>query len=278
MIYFIVLAFITLMSLVIGILMTPKNSTSRRTILNAIIGSIIGAVVPTLIYLQFNIDEIIHLKSKIIEQNNLELLETKVNTSEKNNPFFVSYQNYLEKINKELVDAYSGVILLDDEKEVIDEWKLLFSYSKSRIIKATNIISPRFWLEESGFSKEQLRIQSDAIKNDYTIKRIFIYDESDCNLQELDSLANQQINAGIDVRFISLNRLHSTPIFLKNNSILKGTEDFVISDFNVVLLTIPNPKTKEINHGFICNNREIVDTAMDIFSDLWEIADKTLQK
>ena len=269
--YYSVLFITFIISIIVGWLCVPKKSGWQTIVLWIFIAALIGLVTPTLIFLQKNLQDFLEVKTEIVKRNNLQKLEDKINSLDSNDPIYNPYKKYLTKINNEIEDSANGIIILDDEDEVIVEWNRIFE-SKSKHIKATNIISPNFWLEESNFSKAQVEIQKNAIKNDYKISRLFIYDNF-TDIVILRKLAEQQKNIGIDVRFIHSDKFRANSVFLKNSSIIRGAEDFVISDFNIVLLTISNPRTKGINHGFICNDRKMVDVALEIFDNVWRISE-----
>ena len=276
--YFTVLTISIIISILIGYLLTPKDSSWRKSLLNGIIGALIGTLTPTLVYTQYSLEELLNLRSRIVNQNRLRLLDAKIHSMDKSMALYESYKIYFKKIESELGQALNGTLKLDDEEEVIDEWKRIFLESKSRYILATNIITPSYWLNESSFSRDQLKIQKNAIENDYTIHRILIYENSNTNFRLLDSLAKQQRIIGVDIRFLALSEIRSNYNYMKQNAKIKGTEDFVIADYNSVLLTISNPKNKMINHGYITNERKRVDAAIEIFRELWKSANKTIKE
>lgn len=272
-----VLVFSLILSVIIGVLVTPKEYSLRSKFLWAIVSAMIGSGFSTLIYLQFSLADLEKLKDNIVKQNNLSLLESKVNEMDTDSPILETYRRYLVKTNQRLNESMNGVISLEDEDEVINEWCHLFQSTTSRHIKATNIITPEYWLKESIFSKEQLNIQRTAINNDCVVERIFIYDEK-TNLNLLDSLAELNKSIGVNVRFLKFNKLQSNSIFLKHSPAIKGAEDFVICDYNITLLTISHPQKRTINYGYICDDRKVIDTAIEIFSNLWTLSEKELKR
>jgi hypothetical protein len=271
--YYIVLGSSIVLAVLLHFILHTKKTTWQNLLSNSIISAIIGATVPTLFYIEKYMGEVISLTKK----NKLTELEDRISSHTDNNIGLSCYKDFINRINTELLEANNGIIKLTDEDEVIDVWKKLFDISngKSKEILATNIINPNFWLSESSFSKNQLKIQQIAIQNDFNIKRILIYDTNDKNKftqNALIQLANQQNKIGVKIKFLSIDDLHSNSVFSKNKLKLKDSEDIVVSNVNLVLLTISDPKTKKIKYGYISDDRITVDIAIDVYRSLWDDA------
>jgi hypothetical protein len=266
--FYIILFASIVVAIILGTVI-QHSPTTRGKLFVATISAIVGAIIPTLVYVEIYMGKFI----SSLQKNKYTVLEEKVSSYSSEDNASLSYKTYLSRLNNELDEAIIGNIKLNDEEEVIEEWKKLFDIEKekSKQILATNIINPNFWLKESSFSKEQEKIQKEAINNDFIIKRILIYDANDKGdlRKELVNLANQQKSIGVEIKFLTIDDLNNNNVFIKNKSTIKGAEDFVVSDFNRVLMTISDPKSKTIKYGFISDDRSTVDIAVKIFNDLW---------
>ena len=253
-----------------------SRQTTRITIRDASISAALGTVLLTIVLLQYELVALRDLREQIVQPNALGQLKNIVENSPIDLPMLKAMIARKEKIENEAASVVRGRIELRDEDEVIAEWSRSFSESATSIL-ATNYISPSFWLKGSEFSKKQFEIQTLARHRGVTIKRIFIYmDSNPKELKEIDRLAQQQRSIGIEVRYLSYSKLRSSPLFIKLSPVLNGAIDFVAFDLNVVLLTFPNLDTREIQWGILSKERELVDGARDLFEKLWSVSDEKI--
>ena len=277
--HYYVLIISLLVGAIAGIIFSPKNSL-KSTTRDALIAAIVSATSTTLYSAMVEMNKINQLRSELVSQREeslYEQLETKISKKTNSDHVYSSFKKYQNKLTKELESALLGTLRLDDEDEVLIEWKKMFQGSQSKTIKATNIIPATFWLEQSSFGVEQLRIQKEAIERDFNIHRIFIYERSDNDeLIALQKVAKQHLEIGIKVKFLEFSKLKESVVFNKNQVAIYGAEDIVVADENVVLLTFPNNKSGNINHGYISEDRATVDAALIIYGELWKIATENI--
>jgi hypothetical protein len=262
-------------SAVIGYLLSSKQSTTIK-VRDALLGAVLGVILLTIVLLQYELIALRGLRDQIVKPNPLDQLKNLLEHSPSDAPMIESMMSQKDKIEKELSDIVRGRIELRDAEEVVQEWARLFSQSAT-IVNATNFVSPMFWLSGSEFSTKQFEIQNLARRRGVIIKRIFIYvGDTDEEREQIRRLAEQQRSIGIEVRFMSYSKVISSQSFIKYSPVLNGAIDFVVYDLNVVLLTFPNPDTREIEWGVLSKERPIVDGARDLFEKLWSIADETV--
>lgn len=270
-----------LISLALGVLVGFIFSTrdsKKMMVRDAVISGTISTTIAMIFSTVFVIKEVTSLSERLVRDNAFSDLTEKIKNKPSNELTHSTLNNYYNKIEDEINQAILGTIKLDDEDEVVTEWKRFFKDANSRSIKATNIIPADFWLEESTFSIDQLDLQKGAIDRDYSIQRIFLYKESDsAEREKLLKLAKDHSSIGIKVKFLSFERIEkSAVVFNKKKSTIFGTKDIVITDENVVLLTITYPTNGKISHGYLSEDRNVVDAALAIYDELWKIADEEL--
>jgi hypothetical protein len=264
-----------IISAIVGYLVSSRESTAI-TIRDACLSAAFGTVLLMTIQLQYELVMLRNLRGEIVRPNALHRLETVLENSSSDTPMLKAMMAHKDRMEKELSDIVRGRIELGDQEAVIEEWTRAFSEAATSVY-ATNFVSPAFWLGGSEFSARQFQIQNSARDRGVTIQRIFIYvGNSDEELRQIKKLTEQQRSIGIEVRFLSYAKLISSPPFIKYSPVLTGAIDFVIYDLNVVLLTFPNPGSRQIEWGVISKERPIVDGATDLFKKLWSISDQTL--
>lgn len=262
-------------SSLVGYLLSSRQSI-KKTVRDSFLGAIIGTIFLTLVLLQYELVALRNMRDEIIKPNTLDQLTNLLEVTPSDAPMINSILSRKEKLEAELSRVIQGRIELRDEDEVIEEWTRLFFESATNV-NATNYVSPDFWIEGSEFSAKQFDIQETARQRGVTIKRIFIYvGNSDEELKQINNLVQQQESIGIEVRFISHTKVKSSQAFIKYSPTLNGAIDFVIYDLNVVLLTFPNPDTRQIEWGILTKERLVVDGARDLFEKIWSIADENL--
>lgn len=156
-------------SCLIGYLLS-SHANLRTTMKDSIIGGALGAVLITIILLQYELVEVRNLKDKILNPNNLTKVEELLNrSSDEEDIMHGSIVKKKNKIVKELSNMLDGSFYLNDEDEVINEWKCLLK-NVTTSIKAINYVTPKFWLKDSTFSTFQYSVQKDAKERGINIR------------------------------------------------------------------------------------------------------------
>ena len=262
-------------SCLIGYALSDKQSL-KISIRDSIIGGILGTIVLTLTLFQFELSFLKELRENLESNNSLSLLDRDLDSLSKDEPLYLSIVFHRDQVIEEIENIRNGRIKLDNEQEVINEWKRLFD-SSSNSIYATNFVSPKFWTQGSVFSAEQSKIQQEAIDRGVNIRRLFIYSgESDSEILHLKEIVDQQKEIGIEVKFIKFENLKALAAYSSYSPSLGGAIDFVIYDLNSVLLTYLN-SFQLINSGILTKERVPVDNSLSLFSSLWLIASEEIK-
>ena len=264
-----------LVSAFLGYLFSSRSS-NKVIIRDVTIAAVVGPGLLTLVMLQFELNNLRDVTDKLLEPNKLEQLNNFLGSMPDDTHTKDLISERKKKLEIELAALLNGRIDLVSEYDVVKAWSRLFGEADNSVL-ATNFVTPQYWLEESAFSKKQHGIQDDAIKRGVKIRRIFIREsDSIVEVTAIKSLLDQQKEIGIQARVLTHSKLSMSAAWGKYASSLSGALDFVLFDYNVVLLTQTNFQSRQIQSGTLTSEREITDAARNLFEALWEISDEKL--